>query len=61
LRCATLSESQFFALDRLGHLPQIGESFDTQGWRFEIVDIDGRRIDKILAARLAGPRRRASN
>jgi putative hemolysin len=50
-----------FALDRLGHLPQIGESFDTQGWRFEIVDIDGRRIDKILAARLAGPRRRASN
>jgi magnesium and cobalt exporter, CNNM family len=50
-----------FALDRLGHLPQIGESFDTQGWRFEIVDIDGRRIDKILAARLAGTRRRASN
>ena len=28
-----------FALDRLGHLPQIGESFDTQGWRFEIVDM----------------------
>ena len=26
-----------FALDRLGHLPQIGEGFDTQGWRFEIV------------------------
>ena len=50
-----------FALDRLGHLPQIGESFDTQGWRFEIVDIDGRRIDKILATRLAAARRRASN
>ena len=49
-----------FALDRLGYLPQIGERFDTQGWRFEIVDIDGRRIDT-LAARLAGPRRRASN
>lgn len=49
-----------FVLDWLGHLPQIAESFDTQGWRFEIVDIDGRRVDKILATRLAGGRRRAA-
>ena len=48
-----------FVLDWLGHLPQIAESFDTQGWRFEIVDIDGHRVDKILATRLAGGRRRA--
>jgi putative hemolysin len=46
-----------FVLDWLGHLPQIAESFDTQGWRFEIVDFDGRRVDKILATRLAGGRR----
>jgi len=31
-----------------------------KGWRFEIVDIDGRRVDKILATRLAGGRRRAA-
>jgi CBS domain containing-hemolysin-like protein len=38
-----------FALVQLGHLPQAGESFEFEGWRFEIVDLDGRRIDKILA------------
>src|SRR5262249_12694063 len=48
-----------FALDRLGHLPETGEAFDDQGWRFEIVDLDGRRIDKMLARRMAGGRRRA--
>jgi putative hemolysin len=38
-----------FALHILGHLPDVGESFEFDGWRFEIVDMDGRRIDKILA------------
>ena len=41
-----------FVLDRVGHLPAVGETFDDQGWRFEIMDLDGRRIDKILARRL---------
>jgi putative hemolysin len=49
-----------FVLDWLGHLPKIAESFDTQGWRFEIVDLDGRRVDKILATRIAGGRRRTA-
>ena len=49
-----------FVLYWLGHLPAVGEGFDTQGWRFEVVDLDGRRIDKILATRLAGGRRRAA-
>ena len=49
-----------FALHQLGHLPVIGESFDHQGWRFEIVDLDGRRIDKILARRIGAGRRRAA-
>jgi putative hemolysin len=47
-------------LNQLGHLPAIGESFDHQGWRFEFVDLDGRRIDKILARRIAAGRRRAA-
>lgn len=36
------------ALWRLKHLPVTGESFDYRGWRFEVVDMDGRRIDKLL-------------
>lgn len=42
-----------FALFLLGHIPEVGERFDYQGWRFEIVDMDGRRIDKLLASRSA--------
>jgi putative hemolysin len=41
-------------------LPDIGESFDNEGWRFEVVDLDGRRIDGILARRIAAGRRRAA-
>jgi putative hemolysin len=47
-----------FALAWLGHLPAVGEVFDAFGWKFEIVDLDGRRIDKILARRIG--RRRAA-
>ncbi len=46
-----------FALARLGRLPAVGESFDALGWRFEIVDMDGRRVDRLLASRIG--RRRA--
>ena len=49
-----------FMLNQLGHLPDIGESFDSQGWRFEVIDLDGHRIDKILARRVAAGRRRAA-
>jgi CBS domain containing-hemolysin-like protein len=38
-----------FALFELGRLPETGESFDYEDWRFEVVDLDGRRIDKVLA------------
>jgi putative hemolysin len=43
-----------FALVQLGHLPEAGELFGYEGWRFEVVDLDGRRIDKVLAIR-SGP------
>lgn len=32
-----------------GHLPVVGECFECAGWRFEVIDLDGRRIDKVLA------------
>jgi putative hemolysin len=40
-----------FVLAQLGHLPTTGETFRWRGLRFEIVDMDGRRIDKLLVHR----------
>ena len=40
-----------FVLAVLKKLPAEGEHFTQQGWRFEVVDMDGRRIDKILVSR----------
>ncbi len=39
-----------YALFVLKHLPAEGEHFSDQGWRFEIVDMDGRKIDKLLVS-----------
>ena len=40
-----------FALGILKRLPEIGERFTYDGWTFEIVDMDGRKIDKLIASR----------
>jgi putative hemolysin len=40
-----------FALSVLKHLPEVGEKFRHDGWSFEIVDMDGRKIDKLIASR----------
>jgi putative hemolysin len=37
-----------FVLDVLKRLPSEGEHFVEQGYRFEVVDMDGRKIDKLL-------------
>jgi putative hemolysin len=29
----------------------VGQSIGADGWTFEIIDLDGRRIDKVLASR----------
>ncbi|NGO55596.1 hemolysin family protein [Allomesorhizobium camelthorni] len=49
-----------YVLSHMHHLPATGESVDAQGWRFEVVDLDGRRIDKVLVTRLPGVHRRQS-
>jgi putative hemolysin len=36
----------------LRHLPEEGESFTDSGWRFEVVDMDGRKIDKLRVRRV---------
>lgn len=40
-----------YALYVLKHLPAEGEHFTDQGWRVEVVDLDGRKIDKLLISR----------
>ena len=37
----------------LGRLPHTADSVEWEGWRFEVVDLDGKRVDKVLATRLA--------
>ncbi len=36
-----------------GRLPKVADTVSWQDWRFEIVDMDGKTIDKVLATRLA--------
>jgi putative hemolysin len=43
-----------YALAVLKKLPHEGEHFHDQGWRFEIVDMDGRKIDKLLVSEETG-------
>ncbi len=47
-----------FVLDRLRHLPETGEGFALKRWRFEVADMDARKVDKVLVSPLrtaAGP------
>jgi putative hemolysin len=40
-----------FVMASLGRIPKEGEAFVHAGFRFEVVDMDGKRIDKVLVAR----------
>ncbi len=42
-----------FLLSHFGRIPDVGDRIEVEGWRFEVLDLDGRRIDKVLAARMA--------
>jgi putative hemolysin len=42
-----------FVMNSLGHIPKEGDAFIYQGFRFEVVDMDGKRIDKVLVMRVA--------
>jgi putative hemolysin len=39
-------------IDRMGSLPGLGDHIDIGGWRIEVIDLDGRRVDKLLVSRL---------
>ncbi len=39
-----------FVVTFLGHIPQSGDHFEWEGMRFEVVDMDGTRVDKVLVS-----------
>jgi len=41
-----------FVMMSLGRVPQTADHFDWQGLRFEVIDMDGRRVDKVLVTTL---------
>ncbi|MFN9942908.1 MAG: transporter associated domain-containing protein [bacterium] len=44
-----------FVMHQLGHIPRAGEHFHWDGLSFEVMDMDGKRVDKILVAELPPP------
>ena len=41
-----------FIMTQLGGIPTVGQNFEWMGFRFEVMDMDGRRVDKVLIAKL---------
>jgi len=39
----------------LGRLPRTTDTVEWEGWRFEVVDLDGKRVDKVLVCRTETP------
>ncbi len=44
-----------FVIAELKRIPELGESFVKDGWKFEVIDLDGRRIDKLLVSPASEP------
>lgn len=44
-----------YVLHHVGHIPEEGETLEKDGFRFEIIDMDRQRIDKLLVTRLVQP------
>jgi putative hemolysin len=40
-----------FMMTAFGSIPGTGQYFTCCGWRFEVMDMDGRRVDKVLVSR----------
>lgn len=50
--CARSATLAGLILERLGHIPKIGETFRVQGWKVQILRMDGHRIDQVRMVRL---------
>jgi len=38
-----------YLIEQARHMPSVGERIDGVGWTFEVVDMDGHRVDQVLA------------
>lgn len=41
-----------FTMAQIGSIPTAGDSFNLLGWRFEVMDMDGMRVDKVLVSKI---------
>jgi putative hemolysin len=46
-----------FVMTQFGRIPRAGDHFDYAGWRFEVMDMDRQRIDKMLVSKVPPPAR----
>ena len=46
-----------FVLERLGHIPEVGEEIEAEGWRFRVVERDRLRVARVELERLGAGRR----
>ena len=44
-----------FVMHMLGRIPAVADHFEWAGWRFEVVDMEKNRVDKVLVACVASP------
>ncbi|PJF33557.1 MAG: hypothetical protein CUN49_18300, partial [Candidatus Thermofonsia Clade 1 bacterium] len=51
-----------YLMSQFGRIPQVGDVYEADGLRFEIVDMDGYRVDRVLVSSLppSGPSRTAT-
>jgi putative hemolysin len=40
---------------QVGRVPVTGDAFETEGYRFEVVDMDGKRVDKVWVSKVEKP------
>jgi putative hemolysin len=44
-----------FVVTQFGRIPAVGDHFIWEGWRFEVLEMDKRRVDKVLVSRIPLP------
>ena len=50
-----------FVVTNIGHIPEAGNYYEWEGYRFEVVDMDGTRVDKVLVTQLPQPEAEADD
>lgn len=48
-------------MTRMGRVPRVADHFEWRGYRFEIMDMDGKRVDKVLVSRVSTPQQAATS